>query len=62
MNTAWAEDRTGRFKKRRELCWLSADQLQDIVENRPEVLWKRIKEYDGLSQVIVAISTNPHIA
>jgi len=55
MNAAWAEDRAGRFKKRRELCWLSADRLLEIVEYRPEVLWKRLRKYQGLRDAVVAI-------
>ena len=55
MNMAWAEDSAGRFKKRRELCWVAADKLLEIVENRPEALWKRIREYEGLRDVILAI-------
>lgn len=55
MNMAWAEDFTGRFKKRRELCWIAADSLLEIVENRPEALWKRIREYQGMHDVISKI-------
>jgi hypothetical protein len=56
MNTAWAEDSSGRFKKRRELLWLSADQLLDIIDNRPESLWKRIRQYEGMRDVVLAIA------
>ena len=56
MHAAWAEDRAGRFKKQRELCWLSADQLLEIVEYRPEALWKRIREYQGLRDAVMAIA------
>ena len=56
MNTAWAEDSSGRFKKRRELLWLTADQLLDIIDNRPEALWTRIREYEGMRDVVLAIA------
>ena len=59
MNTAWAEDKHGRFKKRRELLWLSADQLRDIVDNRPEILWKRVRELEGASEIVRAIAGSP---
>ena len=55
MNTAWASDSTGRFKKRRELLWRSADELLDVIDNRPEALWKRIREYQGMRAVVTAI-------
>lgn len=55
MNTAWAHDPSARFKKRRELLWLTAEQLLDIIDNRPEALWKRIREYEGIRDVVLAI-------
>lgn len=58
MNMAWAEDASGRFKKRRELLWLSAVQLLDIIDNKPEALWKRIREYEGIRDVVLAIDNN----
>ena len=57
MNRAWVEDSSGRFKKRRELCWLSAEQLLDIIDNRPEMLWKRLRDYEGLREVVLAIAS-----
>jgi 8-oxo-dGTP pyrophosphatase MutT (NUDIX family) len=56
MNRAWAEDSDGRFKKRRELVWLTAEELLDVIDNRPEALWKRIRAYDKLRDVILAIT------
>ncbi len=56
MNTVWAEDKNGRFKKRRELLWLTAEQLLDIFYNRPEALWKRVRELEGASDVVRAIA------
>lgn len=57
MNKAWAEDLSGRFKKRRELLWLTAEQLLDIIDNRPEMLWKRLREYEGMREIVLAIAS-----
>ena len=56
MNTAWTEDKQGRFKKRRELLWLTAEQLLDLFDNRPEKLWKRVRELEGASDIVRAIA------
>lgn len=55
MNTAWAQESSGRFKKQRELNWLTAEQLLDIIDNRPEAFWKRIREYEGMHDVVQSI-------
>ena len=55
MNAAWAEDKSGRFKKQRELLWLTAAQLLDIFDNRPESLWKRVRELEGASDIVRSI-------
>jgi hypothetical protein len=56
MNTAWAEDKNGRFKKQRELHWLTAEQLLDVFDNRPEALWKRVRELEGARAIVRAIA------
>ncbi len=56
MNTAWAEDKHGRFKKRRELLWMTAEQLLDAFDNRPEKLWKRVRELEGASHIVRVIA------
>ena len=58
INRAWAGDTTGRFRKQRELVWLTSDQLIDIIHNNPERLWKRIREYRGLREVVRAIANS----
>ena len=55
MNTAWAQDSSGRFKKRRELVWVTADELLCVIDNEPASLWKRIREYDNLRETVIAI-------
>jgi hypothetical protein len=46
LNREWREDSdgAGRFKKRRELSWISAEELLSIYEARPERLWKRVRQ------------------
>jgi len=56
MNAAWAEDKHGRFKKKRELLWLTAEQLLDVFDNRPETLWKRVRELEGASDIVRTIA------
>jgi len=56
INAAWAEDQDDRFKKRRELHWLTAEQLLDVFDNRPETLWKRVRELEGASAIVRAIA------
>jgi len=55
MNAAWAADAGRRFKKRRELLWVPAEQLLEIFARQPEQLWKRVRELEGASDVIAAI-------
>ncbi len=56
MNSAWAADKNGRFKKQRELLWLTAEQLLDVFDNRPKTLWTRVRELEGASDVVRAIA------
>ena len=56
MNIEWATDISHRFIKRRELLWISADNLVDIIENKPEKLWKRVRALDNLKSIILNIS------
>ena len=55
MNRAWETDRTGRFKKRRELQWISAEDLLAIFASAPERLWTRVRQLENAPQVIEAI-------
>jgi len=56
MNYAWATDTSNRFVKRRELLWLSSDELINIIEKSPEKLWKRVRELDNLKSLVLEIS------
>lgn len=55
LNNEWKNDHTGRFKKRRELIWISADELLSIYEFMPEKLWKRVRQLEGVIETIHSI-------
>lgn len=57
LNRLWASDRRGRFKKRRELIWLSAEELLRLYAEAPEKLWKRVRQLDGAEALIHEIQT-----
>jgi 8-oxo-dGTP pyrophosphatase MutT (NUDIX family) len=52
INLEWKNDQTGRFKKKRELFWVSSQELLGIYENNPEKLWKRVRQLDNVVEVI----------
>ena len=52
MNHAWKTDTSGRFKKRRELVWVSSDQLLDVYKHSPENLWKRVRQLQDADMLI----------
>ncbi len=55
INELWEANPQQRFKKRRELIWLTSDQLLDLFSNRPDKLWTRVRELNGVESVIRAI-------
>jgi 8-oxo-dGTP pyrophosphatase MutT (NUDIX family) len=55
MNREWEQDDGKRFKKRRELLWVSADALHDLYENAPQRLWKRVRQLQGARETIRSI-------
>jgi len=55
LNTEWANDTVGRFKKRRELVWVEADVLLAICENVPDRLWKRVRQLENATETIRSI-------
>ena len=55
LNREWEADRTGRFRKRRELFWLSSGELLDIYENSPRRLWKRVRQLENAPATIRSI-------
>lgn len=55
LNRLWADDADGRYRKRRELHWLSADALIAIYDDHPQRLWKRVRQLDGAVDLIRTI-------
>jgi len=55
LNREWAQDNTGRFKKRRELVWVTGDELLDIYDNTPDRLWKRVRQLENARETIRSI-------
>jgi 8-oxo-dGTP pyrophosphatase MutT (NUDIX family) len=57
MNRAWALDQGQRFKKRRELQWIPAEELLATYADRPERLWKRVRELSRAELIIRSIQS-----
>lgn len=55
LNRAWEADKAGRFKKRRELVWVAAQELLTLYESTPEKLWKRVRQLENATQTIHSI-------
>ncbi len=55
LNREWELDREQRFKKRRELFWLSADELLRLYVEDPQKLWKRVRQLDDAPGTIEEI-------
>lgn len=58
LNNEWASDTTGRFKKRRELLWISAENLLNIYNNSPLKLWKRVRQLENAETLIREIQSS----
>ncbi|MCU7935242.1 MAG: hypothetical protein KZQ99_10225 [Candidatus Thiodiazotropha sp. (ex Dulcina madagascariensis)] len=58
LNRQWEADKVGRFKKRRELVWVQAEELLAIYENAPGRLWKRVRQLENAPEVIQSILRN----
>ena len=55
LNREWHSDQVGRFKKRRKLVWVAADDLLDIYANAPDKLWKRVRQLEHATDTINSI-------
>ncbi|MGB5439717.1 MAG: hypothetical protein WBN57_00855 [Gammaproteobacteria bacterium] len=55
LNREWETDTVGRFKKRRELVWLSGSELLEIYDHAPDKLWKRVRQLENAKETIHSI-------
>jgi len=55
LNREWEADRVGRFKKRRELVWVTAGELLTLYEKAPDKLWKRVRQLEGATETVRSI-------
>lgn len=55
LNREWETDTTGRFKKRRELVWISGSELLEIYDHAPDKLWKRVRQLENAKETIHSI-------
>ena len=58
LNREWEADRAGRFKKRRALVWVTADELLAIYANAPDKLWKRVRQLENAAGTVRSILQN----
>jgi len=52
LNRQWQQDQQGRFKKRRQLHWVAADDLLAMYQQAPEKLWKRVRQLQHAPETI----------
>ena len=55
LNREWEIDKVGRFKKRRELVWVAADELLAIYDNAPDKLWKCVRQLENATETVHSI-------
>lgn len=55
LNRLWEADNNARYKKRRELSWLPASDLVSLYAYHPERLWKRVRQLEDATALIMEI-------
>jgi len=55
LNREWETDTVSRFKKRRELVWISGSELLEIYDHAPDKLWKRVRQLEKAKETIQSI-------
>lgn len=55
LNRQWQHDDQDRFKKRRQLHWVAADDLLAMYDHEPEKLWKRVRQLQDAPEKIRGI-------
>ncbi|MBT3196985.1 MAG: NUDIX domain-containing protein [Gammaproteobacteria bacterium] len=58
LNQLWELNSGGRFKKRRQLVWLSAETLLALYASEPKRLWKRVRQLEGAEALIHNIQSH----
>jgi hypothetical protein len=58
LNREWASDTGRRFRKRRELVWVTGSELLAIYEEAPDKLWKRVRQLENATATIQSILLN----
>ncbi|MCB1760925.1 MAG: hypothetical protein KDI68_14235 [Gammaproteobacteria bacterium] len=60
LNRLWAEDDEQRYRKQRELIWMPASRLLECYRAHPERLWNRLREYQGVEEIVEQIERTYH--
>ena len=55
LNREWEADVVGRFKKRRQLLWISGGELLQLYRHEPKRLWKRVRQLENAVEVVDTI-------
>lgn len=55
LNQLWQADSAARYKKRRQLFWLTATDLVSLYAHQPERLWKRVRQLEGAAALVMEI-------
>ncbi len=55
LNREWENDSVNRFKKRRELLWVTGSELLEIYNHTPDKLWKRVRQLENAKETIHSI-------
>ena len=55
LNREWEADSVGRFKKRRQLSWVSSDELLALYRHKPDRLWKRLRQLENAAEIVDVI-------
>jgi 8-oxo-dGTP pyrophosphatase MutT (NUDIX family) len=58
LNREWETDTVNRFKKRRELVWVSGNDLLEFYKHAPDKLWKRVRQLENAKKTIHSIVQN----
>jgi NUDIX domain len=56
INREWKMDPGDRFRKRRKLVWVPADELLYLCNSDPGKLWKRVRQLENLRQLVLSIT------